>query len=69
MSELESIDKLRDWLDYKCICYDANKNAVELANGHHPDELYEIADEIEREIAKRYMELPVDADGVPIRVG
>lgn len=28
-----------------------------------------IADEIEAEIAERYMELPVDADGVPIRVG
>lgn len=26
-------------------------------------------DEIEREIAEKYMELPVDADGVPIRVG
>ena len=26
-------------------------------------------DEIEREIAERYMELPLDADGVPIRVG
>lgn len=29
----------------------------------------EYLDEIEREIAERYMELPVDADGVPIRVG
>lgn len=28
-----------------------------------------IAYEIEREISERYMELPVDADGVPIRVG
>ena len=28
-----------------------------------------IADEIEREVAERYMELPLDADGVPIRVG
>lgn len=28
-----------------------------------------IADEIEREISERYMELPVDADGVPIHVG
>ena len=28
-----------------------------------------IADEIEAEIAEKYMELPVDADGVPIRVG
>ena len=27
-----------------------------------------IADEIEREIESRYMELPVDADGVPIHV-
>jgi hypothetical protein len=26
-------------------------------------------DEIEREIAERYMELPVDAEGVPIQVG
>ncbi len=26
-------------------------------------------DEIEREIAERYIELPVDADGVPIRLG
>ena len=26
-------------------------------------------DEIEREVADRYMELPLDADGVPIRVG
>lgn len=29
----------------------------------------ELADEIEREIAERYMELPLDADGVPIHVG
>ena len=28
-----------------------------------------IADEIEREIAERYMQLPCDADGVPIRCG
>lgn len=29
----------------------------------------EYLDEIEREIAERYMALPVDADGVPIRTG
>lgn len=28
-----------------------------------------LCDEIEREISERYMGLPVDADGVPIRVG
>lgn len=66
---MESIEKLRDWLDYKCIRYDAYRNAIELANMHHPDELYEIADEIEREIAEKYMELPLDADGVPIHCG
>ena len=32
-------------------------------------EMSRIADEIEREIEERYMKLPVDADGVPIRVG
>jgi hypothetical protein len=32
-------------------------------------DLHEIADEIEAEIAEHYMELPVDADGVPIHVG
>lgn len=29
----------------------------------------EYIDEIEAEIAERYMELPLDADGVPIRIG
>lgn len=29
----------------------------------------DIADEIEREIAEKYIELPVDADGIPICVG
>lgn len=28
-----------------------------------------LCDKIEREISERYMELPVDADGVPIRTG
>lgn len=29
----------------------------------------EKADEIERELKKRYIELPLDADGIPVRVG
>ena len=33
------------------------------------DQINEIAAEIECEIAERYMELPLDADGVPIHVG
>lgn len=33
------------------------------------EELLGFVNEIEREIAERYMKLPVDADGVPIRPG
>ena len=33
------------------------------------NEAMHIADEIEREVSERYMELPVDADGVPWHIG
>lgn len=54
---MNSVDKLRDY-----------------ASRYHRvtgqmTEMGRIADEIEAEIAERYMALPVDADGVPIRVG
>ena len=52
---MESIEKLREF---------APKNVAGVRS-----ELLLLADEIEREIAERYMELPVDADGVPIHVG
>ena len=32
-------------------------------------ELWDIVDAIEQELAEHYVKLPVDADGVPIRVG
>lgn len=53
---MESVDKLRE--------------AARLleVTGMRPN-LYEIADAIESEVAERYMRLPVDADGEPIRVG
>lgn len=54
---MESTDKLRKLADE---CYTFNDCS---------DKLVVIADEIEREIAERYMLLPVDADGVPIHVG
>lgn len=58
---LKSIEKLRDRIgSLRC-----RKMLV-------PSEckvLCKSADEIEREISERYMELPLDADGVPIRVG
>ena len=59
---IESIEKLRT-------------SARNMAKGRNLEKhedcnlLLIIADEIEAEIAERYMLLPVDADGVPIRVG
>ena len=34
-----------------------------------PDEVSEYVDAIERELEERYVELPVDGDGVPIHIG
>jgi len=52
---MESTDKLREYGHDCCARVD--------------DAIHDYCDEIEREIAERYMLLPVDADGVPIRVG
>lgn len=59
---MESIEKLRT----------AARNMAKGRNLEHHEEcnlLLRIADEIEAEIAERYMKLPVDADGVPIHEG
>ena len=56
---MESIEKLRGYCN--AWWYDGN--------GGYPSDVKRIADDIEAEIANRYMELPLDADGVPIRVG
>ena len=57
---MESIEKLRELLK-GCGCSD---NCYSCSINFHGS----IADEIEREIAERYMQLPFDADGVPIHV-
>ena len=47
-------------------------NLRNIAYGYAPNIRRQVnmaCDEIEQEIAERYMEMPVDADGVPIRVG
>ena len=56
--KLESIEKLRGF-KYD---YDSMSTSLE-------DAIDDVADEIEAEIDARFMELPVDAEGVPIRVG
>lgn len=57
MSEIKALEELR--------------HHAHVLKGGSTDynELFEIADEIEAEIAERFVELPVDADGVPIHVG
>ena len=57
---MESIDKLRKLgTKVKNSCF----------TGVHCDAVLDLADEIETEIAERYMLLPVDANGEPIHVG
>lgn len=58
MSEIKALEELRE------LC-DSVKSSDFASVGC--DAVLEIADEIEAEIAERFMELPVDADGVPIR--
>ena len=56
---MESIEKLREKIKR-----DVNNPWDDLQGA-----LLVKVDEIEREIAEKYMELPLDADGVPIRIG
>ena len=63
MTKLESLDKLRE------ICAKWRKMSVTPGRNSASDEVEVIADAIQAEIDSRYMLLPVDADGVPIRVG
>lgn len=70
MSEIKSLEKLRSRILLKDIFVRGermsdNDEAYERANGY----ANKLADEIEAEIAEKYMELPVDADGVSIHVG
>jgi len=69
MSELESLEKLRKWLNYKINRYDAMSNAILLNTGADPDELYEIADAIQAEVDERFIALPVDMYREPVKIG
>lgn len=68
---MEGIEKLREWIndEHRVHCgIDIRTYEGELVT-HEKRALNAIADEIEREIVEKHMELPVDADGVPIHVG
>lgn len=58
MSEIKALNELR-----------TAAKGRNLENHEECNLLLIIADEIEAEIAERYMLAPVDADGVPIRIG
>ena len=58
MSELKSLDALRDYAEQCCPEYEP-----------YDTEMMRIADEIQAELSERYMELPVDAGGVAIKPG
>ena len=58
MSEIKVLDELREYAEQCCPAYE-----------DYDARMMEIADAVEAEIAERYIELPVDADGVPVRVG
>ena len=60
MSNIKALEKMRE------LCADVK--SMDFASVGC-DAVLEIADEIEREIAERYIELPVDVDGVPIHYG
>ena len=65
MSGLESVEKMRQAIGSPEMTYDGKPAGY----SWYAKKLLDIADEIEREVSERFMELPVDADGVPIHVG
>lgn len=68
MTSLESIEKLRESLNActQKAGVDSDQFDTYWITARACDVLI---DEIEREISERYMELPLDRDGVPIRIG
>lgn len=59
---LKSVSKLR-------LLVDETRDAYLRGAANYIIELDGIAERIEQGVSERYMELPLDADGVPIRVG
>jgi hypothetical protein len=57
--EMKALDELRNCFERFALFNPATAESV----------LNERADEIEKELKERYIELPLDSDGVPIRIG
>ena len=77
MSQIKALDKLREWSRWLDCTYATDDGESYIVYSHQPydgmkscgEYMREQCDEIEREIQERYMLLPEDADGVPIRPG
>ena len=67
MSELKSLEELREWRKRNTWC-DGSIHLVSKAESE-TKEFDTTIEAIQREIDEHYMKLPVDADGVPIRPG
>lgn len=65
---MESVDKLRGYCD-KLARVDDNCVSAEYVAERCAIDVRGMADAIEREVAERFVELPVDADGVPWHIG
>lgn len=74
---IESVDKLREWSRWLDCTYATDDGKSYIVYSHQPydgmkscgEYMREQCDEIESEIERDYMPVPVDADGIPIRVG
>lgn len=72
MSEIKALEELREKLERdtsKAKLYPTAPIKHAFAEGVTIEGYRALADAIEAEIAERFMELPVDADGVPIKPG
>lgn len=65
---LESLETLLGWRKHNT-CADGYVRIIANQAGFETQRLDEIIDAIQAEVDERFMELPLDADGVPIRPG
>lgn len=70
VDDLESIDNLRTYCDsLEGAAIDDNHVSAEYVAKRTAMNVRRYAEEIDREVADRYIELPVDMDGVPWHIG
>lgn len=75
---MKSLDNLREWSHRYDNAWVQDDGSVVFTSGggyfsdgkeNYGESIRSMLDEVEAEIAERYMELPLDADGVPVHLG